>query len=179
MDINIDIIINNSTFDFKKKFFENIILQCNHLKKNIAFEKDPSKRIEILTTLLLSGIIFKEYKENYELAIKELEKFTKSYFDNDGFPLTRSSNDLIYFLKYFLLCHENIKDAQQYVPEFLDDIINKNLNCIKFFKTPYNQVPLFNGASEENLDPLEKYIEIIIEKKSNQRKFSRYIFYKI
>ena len=156
--LNIDIIINNSTFDFKKKFFESIILQCNHLKKNITFEKDPLKRVEILTTLLLSGIIFKEYKENYELAIKELEKFTKSYFDNDGFPLTRSSNDLIYFLKYFLLCHENIKDAQQYIPEFLDDIINKNLNCIKFFKTPYNQVPLFNGASEESLDPLEKYI---------------------
>ena len=156
--LNIDIIINNSTFDFKKKFFENIILQCNHLKKNITFEKDPSKRVEIITTLLLSGIIFKEYKENYNLALKELEKFTKSYFDNDGFPLTRSANDLIYFLKYFLLCYENIKDAQQYIPEFLDDIINKNLNCIKFFKTPHNQVPLFNGASEESLDPLEKYI---------------------
>ena len=156
--LNIDTIINNSTFEFKKKFFENVILQCNHLKKNIKFEKDPSKRLEILTTLLLSGIIFKEYKENYDLAIKELEKFTKSYFDNDGFPFTRNANDLIYFLKYFLLCYENIKDAQQYIPEFLDDIVYKNLNCVKFFKTPYNQVPLFNGASEESLDPLEKYI---------------------
>ena len=51
--LNIDIIINNGTFDFKKKFFENIILQCNHLKKNIAFEKDPLKRIEILNNIII------------------------------------------------------------------------------------------------------------------------------
>ena len=28
-------------FEFKKDFFQSIILQCNHLKKNIRFEKDP------------------------------------------------------------------------------------------------------------------------------------------
>ena len=33
--LNIDIIINNGTFEFKKIFFQNIIRQCNHLKKNI------------------------------------------------------------------------------------------------------------------------------------------------
>ena len=122
--LNVDIIINNGTFEFKKNFFENIILQCNHLKKNITFEKNPSKRLEILTPLILSGIIFKEYKENYDFSIKELEKFAKYNFDDDGFPLTRSSNDLI-FTKYLLLCHESIKDAHQYMPEFLDDIISK------------------------------------------------------
>ena len=31
--LNIDIIINNGTFEFKKKFFQNIVFQCNHLKK--------------------------------------------------------------------------------------------------------------------------------------------------
>ena len=31
--LNIDVIINNGTFEFKKKFFQNIIAQCNHLKK--------------------------------------------------------------------------------------------------------------------------------------------------
>ena len=46
---------------------------------------------------------------------------------------------------------EIIKDAQQYMPEFLDEIIQKNLMCIKFFKTPNNQTPLFNGASEKIL----------------------------
>ena len=164
--LNIDTIINNGTFEFKKNFFENIILQCNHLKKNLKFEKNPLKKIEVLSALILSGIVFKDYENNYNTGIKELEKFVKSYFDEDGYPLTRSSNDLIFFTKYLLLCHENIKDAQQYMPEFLHDLIKKNLDCIKFFMTPNKQVPLFNGSSENSLEYFDKYLDDFkIEKK--------------
>ncbi len=157
--LNIDIIINNCTFEFKKIFFQNIVIQCNHLKKNLKYEKDPIKKLEILTVLILSGIIFKEYEENFKIGIKELEKFVNSHFDNDGFTLSRSKNDLILFTKYLLLCHENIKEAQQYLPEFLDSIIKKNLECIKFFQTPDNQLPLFNGTSENDLKKFDKYLE--------------------
>ena len=71
---------------------------------------------------ILSGVIFKEYEQNYKIGIKILEKFINSNFDDDGFPLSRSPDDLVFLTKYLLLCHENIKDAQQYVPEFLDAI---------------------------------------------------------
>ena len=37
--LNIDIILNNSTFDFKKNFLNCIITQTNHLKKNINLKK--------------------------------------------------------------------------------------------------------------------------------------------
>ena len=47
------------------------------------------------------------------------------------------------------------------MPEFLDEIIKKNLACIKFFKTPNNQTPLFNGASENDLNYFNKYLEKI------------------
>ena len=157
--LNIDIIINNGTFDFKKKVFQNIIYQCNHLRKNIKYEKNPVKRIQVLTALILSGIVFKEYKSNYEEGIRELEKFVKHYFDSDGFPFTRNPNDLIFFSQYLLLCHENINEAQEFVPEFLSEIIQKNLLCIKFFKTPDDKLPLFNGSSENNVNHFEKYLE--------------------
>ena len=157
--LNIDTIINNGTFDFKKKVFQNIIYQCNHLRKNIKYEKDPVKRIQMLTALVLSGIIFKEYKSNYDLGIKELEKFVKHYFDNDGFPFTRNPNDLILFTQYLLLCHENINEAQEFVPEFLSEILQKSLLCIKCIKTPDEKLPLFNGSSENNLSHFEKYLE--------------------
>ena len=167
--LNIDIIINNGTFEFKKKFFQNIVFQSNHLKKNIEFEKDPLKKLKVLTALILSGLVFKECEENYRISIKELERFTKAYFDNDGFPVTRSFNDLIFFSKYLLLINENIKDAQQYIPEFLDEIIKKNLTCIKFFKTPENQMPLFNGSSENNLNYFDKYLENIKISKKDKK----------
>ena len=175
--LNIDIIINKGTFDFKKNLFETIVSQCNHLKKNIRFEKDPIKRIEVLTALILSGIVFKEYKENLDIGLKELEKFVKYNFDDDGFPLSRNPNDLIYFTKYFLLCRENIIDSQQYLPEFLEDIIKKNLTCIKFLKTPDSQVPLFNGSSESNLNNLDKYLGDLRPIKKNKKNILGGIFY--
>ena len=156
--LNVDIILNNGSFDFKRNFLNSIISQTNHLKKNIQFEKNYSKKLEILAALTLSGLVFKEYIDNYNIGIKELEKLVKNYFDEDGFPLSRNPSDLVFFSKYLLLCKECIKDAQQYVPEFLDTIIDKNLFCIKRILTPNDSIPLFNGGVEENLEQLNQYI---------------------
>ncbi len=168
--LNVDIILNNGSFYFKKSFLNSIIAQTNHLKKNIKFEKDYSKRVEILSALLLSGLVFKEYINNFNLGIKELEKLVKDFFDKDGFPLTRNPSDLIFFAKYLLLCRECIKDAQQYVPEFLEIIIDKNLKCIKEILTPNNQIPLFNGGTESDLEQFEKFLDDLNYKFKNKQK---------
>ena len=167
--LNVDIILNNGSFDFKRNFLKSIIAQTNHLKKNIKFEKDYSKRIEILTALTLSGLVFKEYIDNYNIGIKELEKLVKYYFDADGFPLSRNPNDLIFFSKYLLLCKECIRDAQQYIPDFLDTIIDKNLVCIKNLLTPKNSIPLFNGAYEDDLEEFNKFITALNYKSKDKK----------
>ena len=167
--LNVDVILNNGSFYFKKNFLNSIIAQTNHLKKNIKFEKNNSKRIEVLTAILLSGLVFKEYLDNFDISIKELEKLVKVYFDNDGFPLTRNPNDLIFFSKYLILCKESIKDAQQYVPEFLETIIDKNLRCIKSIQTPNNQTPLFNGGTEDNLEQFDKYFDDLNYKSKDKK----------
>ena len=157
--LNTDIILNNSSFDFKKKFLDCIINQTNHLKKNIQFEKNLPKKIEILTAIILTGLVFKEYEENYNLGIKEIENLVKNFFDSNGFPLSRNPNDLIFFSKYFIFCKEIIGGSQKYVPEFLEDIVEKNLNCIYFIKTPNDSLPLFNGATSLKLSQFERYLE--------------------
>ena len=166
--LNLDVILHNGTFEYKKNVLKSIISQSNHLKKNISFEKSYSKRIKILTALILTGLIFKEYEENFKIGIKELEKLTNVFFDKDGFPLSRSPDDLVLFAKYLILCKECIKDAQKYIPEFLEIIVEKNLNNIKFIKDPNDLMPLFNGASENKVDQLEKYLENLKVKKKNQ-----------
>ena len=157
--LNIDIILNNSTFDFRKSFLNCIISQTNHLKKNIRFEKNLNKKIEILTAIILTGLVFKEYEENFDIGIKELESLIKVFFDNKGFPLSRNPNDLLFFSKYLIFCREIIKDSQRYLPEFLEDIVEKNLNCIHFIKTPNDQLPLFNGATTLGLEQIKKYLD--------------------
>jgi len=167
--LNVDIILNNGSFYFKRNFLNSITAQANHLKKNIKFEKNYSKRMEILTALLLSGLVFKEYIDNFNTGIKELEKLVKIYFDDDGFPLTRNPSDLIFFSKYLILCKECIKDAQQYVPEFLDTIIDKNLVCIKNILTPNNQTPLFNGGTEDSLEEFNKFLNELDYKSKDKK----------
>ena len=164
--LNLDIIQNNSTFDFKKNFLNCIITQTNHLKKNIKFEKDVIRKIEILTAIILTGVVFKEYEENFNIGIKELEILIKNFFDNDGFPLSRNPNDLLFSSKYLIFCKEIIKDAQKYIPEFLDNIIEKNFACLNFIRCPDNQLPLFNGSSQNFLNQLDSYIGTTNKKKS-------------
>ena len=165
---NIDVILDNANFEFKKNFLNSIIKQSNHLKKNIKFEKDYLKKIEILTALILTGLVFKEYEINYNLAIKELENDVRDFFDKDGFPLTRNPNDLLFVAKYLIFCKEIIKDAQEYIPEFLENIIEKNLTCLNFIKCPNNQLPLFNGSSENLINQLDEYLLTNNKKKKTE-----------
>ena len=157
--LNIDIILSNSTFDFRKNFLNCIVSQTNHLKNNIKYEKDFSKKIQILTTIILTGLVFKEYEKNFDFGLRELETLVKDFFDKDGFPFSRNPNDLIFFSKYLIFCKEIIKDSQKYIPEFLEEIIEKNVKCIHFIKTPNNQMPLFNGANLTKFNQIEKYLE--------------------
>ena len=80
--------------------------------------------------------------------------------------MSRNPNDLIFFLKYLILCREAIKDSQKYIPEFLEDIIEKNIICLNFIKTPNGQLPLFNGSTITDLSQIEKYIENAKQKNS-------------
>jgi uncharacterized heparinase superfamily protein len=169
--LNIDIVLDNANYDFKQNFLNSIISQSNHLKKNIKFEKDYLKKIEIFTALILTGLIFTEYEDNYKLAVKGLEEFVKDFFDNDGFPLSRNPNDLFVSTKYLIFCREIIKNAQKYTPEFLENIIEKNLTCLNFIKYPNNQLPLFNGASENFIDQLDGYTNIDVKKINDKHIF--------
>jgi len=157
--LNANIILNNADKSFKDMFFQSIIIQINHLKKNFKFENNSSKSIESLTAILLSGLVFKEYFENFNFSLKELKKIIENFFDNEGFPKNRNPNDLIKFSKYLILIKECSKDAQQYVPDYLEEIIDKNLSCLASIKTPINQMPLFNGATEIKIDKYFNYIE--------------------
>tara|TARA_A100000164_G_scaffold219170_1_gene194514 strand:+ start:227 stop:1873 length:1647 start_codon:yes stop_codon:yes gene_type:complete len=156
--LNADIILKNSNFDFKRNFIESIVIQTNHLRKNFKYEIDHQKKIEVITVLILSGLVFKEYEDNFEYGLRELEKLIEIFFDDEGFPLTRSPNDLLNYTKYFLLIKEVTKDAQKYIPSTLENTLEKNLECLKQITTPTNSLPLFNGSIEDDLTNFYDYI---------------------
>ena len=167
--LNSDIILNNADKAFRQRFFNSIITQVNHLKKNLNDETDPGKKIEIVSAIILSGLVFKEYNFNFEKGIKELKIIVEKFFDNDGCPVNRNIYDLVQCSKFLVLIKECCKDAQEYIPDFLDDIVDKLINCLFSLQTPTNKNPLFNGASEFKID---KYLDYLtgLEYKSDDTK---------
>ena len=63
-----------------------------------------------------------------------------------------------------MLSRKCIEDAHEYVPEFLETILEENFRNLKSIMTPNNQTPLFNGGTETDLQELNKFL---IENKSN------------
>jgi len=156
--LNADIILNNADRTFRKIFFNSIITQVNHLKRNLNDENDPAKKIEIISAIILSGLVFKEYNFNFEKGIKSLKNVVENFFDNDGCPVNRNIYDLVQCSKFLVLIKECCKDAQEYIPDFLDDIVDKLIDCLFSLKTTNNKNPLFNGASEFKLDSYLEYL---------------------
>ena len=165
--LNVDIILNNADKAFKENFFNSIIVQVNHLKNNLNDEYNPAKKIEIISAIILSGLVFKDYNYNFERGIKALKNVVENFFDDNGCPVNRNIYDLVQCSKFLILIKECCKDAQEYIPDFLDDIVGKLINCLFSLQTPANKNPLFNGACEFKLD---NYLEYLtgLEYKSNK-----------
>ena len=165
--LNADIILNNADRNFKQIFFNSIIMQINHLKKNLNYENDPVKKIEIISVIILSGLVFKEYNSNFETGIKVLKNTIEVFFDNDGCPINRNIYDLVQCSKFLVLIKECCRDAQEYIPDYLDDLVDKLIDSLHSLKTPTNNNPLFNGASEFKIDVYLEYLSGLEYKSKN------------
>ncbi|MAV77209.1 MAG: hypothetical protein CMG02_02545 [Candidatus Marinimicrobia bacterium] len=156
---NSDIILNNTKKDFEKKFLNCLIRQVNFLKKNLKTNTYEINKISSLSAIILSGLVFKEYYSNYTNGMREIKKLIDEFFDEDGFPKNRNLENLIVFLQYFVLIKEWTKSAQENVPEYLEEIIRKNLVCLNSFKNSNKKIPLFNGATEREIHSFLEYLE--------------------
>ena len=168
--LNADIILNNADKNFKQLFFKSIITQVNHLKNNLNYDNNPIKKIEIISAIILSGLVFKEYNKNFEFGIRELKIIVENYFDIEGCPINRNIYDLVQSSKFLVLIKECCKDAQEYIPDYLDDIVDNLIKCLCSMQTPNHKNPLFNGASEFKIDSYIKYLTGLEYKIDSTRK---------
>ena len=66
--------------------------------------------------------------------MRELKKIIINFFDKDGFPKNRNPEHLILFLQYFIIIKEWIKNGQESVPDYLNEIIDRNMICLNSLK---------------------------------------------
>ena len=147
---NTDITLEDSDKIYKKIFFLSLVKQSNFLLRNLKNLFYSPAKIICCASIILSGIIFKENDFNYKTGIKELEKVTKNFFDENGFPKSRNPEDVFISIKYLILIREWFKEAQKPIPDFLNEIIRKCGSCYAMLSCTNKQFPLFNGATEIN-----------------------------
>ena len=111
-----------SNNDYKEKFNYIIKKQINHLINEINRSELVNDKMIGCSAIILSGLSYKDEKIlNY--GLKLLKKISDVSFDNEGFPRSRSLGQLIFYLKYFVLIRELLKESQNEIPEYLDENI--------------------------------------------------------
>ena len=155
---NADLILNNTQKNFNQMFYKSLVRQITFVKKNLKSVSDDNIKISYISALILSGLVFREYYNNYKLGLKELEKFIEDTFDKSGFPKNRNFENLVTHLQYLILVKEWMKSGQEIVPESLEEIIEKNLVCLNSLDNPMKKLPLFNGSTEKNLENFLEYL---------------------
>jgi len=156
---NSNLTLDESNPKYKKKIFSNIIKQANHLYKNINSLEDGENKLICLSSLILVGLTFKNQNKYFELGLASLQKLKKNYFYNSGFPKSRNPEELMLSLKYLILIKEWIKESQNLIPDYLEELIYKCGNSYNFISKDYSKLPLFNGSSELKNEEFQKYLK--------------------
>ena len=75
------------------------------------------------SAIILTGLSYQDKSRYLDFGLNLLKKIIKFSFDNEGFPKSRSIKQLNFYLKYFILIREWLKESQNEIPEYIDETI--------------------------------------------------------
>ena len=175
---NSKITYDRSDDNYKKNFNEIISKQVNHLINEIDRSSDLNNKMIGCTAITITGIAYKNNRFlNYGLNL--LKKIINSSFDNNYFPKSRNIRQMIFYLKYFILIRELLKESLNDIPEYLDEIIFYLGKSYDFFWGSIKQSLLFNGNYNSDNKDFDKYLALFRYKFKNDKiDISRYTILK-
>ena len=119
---NSKITYDESSDSYKNTFNETISKQVNHLINEIDRSSDFDNKMVGCTAIIITGIAYENSKFlNYGLVL--LKKIINTSFDNNYFPRSRNIRQMVFYLKYFILIRELLRDSLNEIPDYLDEII--------------------------------------------------------
>ncbi len=156
---NSKITYDKSSNNYKNSFNEIISKQVNHLINEINRSSDLNDKMIGCTAITLAGI---SYKNNrfLEYGLDLLKKIINSSFDNNYFPKSRNIRQMVFYLKYFILIRELLKDSLNDIPEYLNEIIHYLGKSYDFIWGSLKQSLLFNGNNNSHNKDFDKYLSL-------------------
>ncbi len=165
---NSKITYEESENNYKNSFNEIVSKQINHLINEIDRSSDLNDKMVGCTAITLTGIAYKNSRFlEYGLAL--LKKIINTSFDNNYFPKSRNIRQMIFYLKYFILIRELLKDSLNDIPDYLDEIIHYLGKSYDFIWGSLKQNLLFNGNSSSDNKDFDKYLSLFRYKFKNDK----------
>ena len=153
---------------YKKSFNEIVCKQVNHLMNEIGRSLDLNDKMIGCTALTMSGIAYKNNRF-LEYGLVLLEKIINSSFDSNYFPKSRNIRQMVFYLKYFILIRELLKDSLNDIPEYLNEIIFYLGKSYAFFWGSLKHSLLFNGNINSDNTDFDKYLNLFRYKFKNDK----------
>ena len=144
---------------YKKKFNHVIKKQTNHLISEVEKTEWPDDKIVGCAAIILVGLSYRETDIYLNSGLNLLKKIIKFSFDNNGFPKSRSIRQLNFYLKYFVLIREWLKESQNEIPEYIDENIYYLGQAYAFIWQNNKKNFLFNGNHEVNNIEFDQYLQ--------------------
>ena len=165
---NSKITYNESHNSYKNKFNEIISKQVNHLVNEIDRSSNLNDKMIGCTAIVMSGIAYKNIRF-LEYGLDLLKKIINSSFDINYFPKSRNIRQMVFYLKYFVLIRELLKESLNDIPEYLDEIIFYLGKSYVFFWGSIKQSLLFNGNNNSDNSDFDKYLNLFRYKFKNDK----------
>jgi uncharacterized heparinase superfamily protein len=148
----------DSDQSYKEKFNQIIQKQINHLINEIERSEWVDDKMIGCSAIILTGLSYQEKSKYLDFGLNLLKKIIKFSFDHQGFPKSRNIRQLNFYLKYFVLIREWLKESQADIPEYIDEAIyylgqNYSLICQSIKKNI-----LFNGNHEDDNNNFDNYL---------------------
>ena len=154
---NSKITYDGSDNKYKRIFNEVISKQVNHLMNEIDRSSDLNDKMVGCTAIIISGIAYNNNRF-LEYGFDLLKKIINTSFDSNYFPKSRNIRQMIFYLKYFILIRELLKDSLNDIPEYLDEIIFYLGKSYEKLWGSLKQSLLFNGNNNSSNEDFDKYL---------------------
>ena len=165
---NSKITYNESHNSYKNRFNEIVSKQVNHLVNEIDRSSNLNDKMIGCTAIIMSGIAYKNIRY-LDYGLDLLKKIINSSFDINYFPKSRNIRQMVFYLKYFILIRELLKDSLNDIPEYLDEIIFYLGKSYVFFWGSLKQSLLFNGNNNSDNSDFDKYLNLFRYKFKNDK----------
>ena len=152
----------DSNQKYKAKFNSIIQKQINHLINEIKISEWIDDKMIGCAAIILTGLSYQDKSRYLDFGLNLLKKIIKFSFDHEGFPKSRSIKQLNFYLKYFILIREWLKESQNDIPEYIDETIYYLGQAYSLICQNVKKNILFNGNHEANNSDFNNYLKDLV-----------------